>query len=129
MFPDFANLAEKWNEGAEYIAVYPNVLLGVHRDHFFAIVLEPVDLENTIEHIELYYPQDVAASPDHDGLRAANATQWKSVFEEDIVVVEGMQKGRHGALFDGGRFSPAMDGPTHNFHHWVASQIDKSRAA
>lgn len=129
VFPDFAGLGEKWDEGAEYVALYPNVLLGVHRDHFFAIVLQPVDLENTIEHIELYYPQDVAQSPEHDSLRAANAKQWKTVFEEDIIVVEGMQKGRHGTLFDGGRFSPAMDGPTHNFHHWVASQIDMARAA
>jgi hypothetical protein len=53
---------------------------------------------------------------------------WKTVFEEDVFVVEGMQKGRHGALFDGGRFSPVMDGPTHNFHHWVASQIEAGRA-
>lgn len=129
VFPDFASLADKWNEGAEYIAVYPNVLLGVHRDHFFAIVLEPVDLENTIEHIELYYPQNVTSSPDHERLRAANATQWKSVFEEDIIVVEGMQRGRHGTLFDGGRFSPAMDGPTHTFHLWVANQVDRGRTA
>ncbi len=47
---------------------------------------------------------------------------WKEEFEEDIFVVEGMQKGRHGAKFDGGRFSPVMDSPTHLFHHWVASQ-------
>jgi hypothetical protein len=31
-------------------------------------------------------------------------------------------------MFDGGRFSPVMDGPTHNFHHWVASQISQARA-
>ena len=38
-----------------------------------------------------------------------------------------MQKGRQGIFFDGGKFSPAMDGPTHNFHHWVASQVEKGR--
>jgi choline monooxygenase len=31
--------------------------------------------------------------------------------------------------FDGGRFSPAMDGPTHCFHDWVASQVQTHRAA
>ena len=36
-------------------------------------------------------------------------------------VVEGMQKGRSAPGFDGGRFSPAMDGPTHAFHRWVAT--------
>ncbi len=33
VFPDFENLADKWDEGGEYVAVYPNVLLGVQRDH------------------------------------------------------------------------------------------------
>jgi len=33
-----------------------------------------------------------------------------------------MQKGRRGDLFDGGKFSPAMDAPTHCFHDWVASR-------
>ncbi len=128
-FPDFDALSDKWNEGAEYIAVYPNVLLGIHRDHFFSIVLEPVDEGHTVEHIELYYAVDKAATPELDGLRMDNAKLWKSVFEEDIFVVEGMQKGRRGPLFDGGKFSPVMDGPTHNFHHWVASQIDRARGA
>jgi phenylpropionate dioxygenase-like ring-hydroxylating dioxygenase large terminal subunit len=127
-FPDFEGLSAQWDEGAEYVAFYPNVLFGVQRDHSFAIVLEPVDCSNTVEHIELYYAKSVEDTPEHDGLRMANAQLWKTVFEEDIFVVEGMQKGRHGALFDGGRFSPVMDGPTHNFHHWVASQVEKGRA-
>ncbi|MEM1004715.1 MAG: aromatic ring-hydroxylating dioxygenase subunit alpha [Pseudomonadota bacterium] len=127
MFPDFDGLSDKWDEGAEYVALYPNVLLGVQRDHGFAIVLEPVDQQNTVEHIELYYATPVQDTPDLDGLRASNAQLWKTVFEEDVFVVEGMQKGRHGVLFDGGRFSPAMDGPTHNFHHWVATQVEKGR--
>ena len=119
VFPDFANLSDTWTEGGEYITVYPNVLLGVQRDHTFAIVLEPVSHKQTREHIHLYY-----ASPQTDqGLRDKNAAQWKEVFCEDIFVVEGMQKGRHAPSFDGGRFSPAMDGPTHCFHDWVAGKI------
>ncbi|MEL6963549.1 MAG: aromatic ring-hydroxylating dioxygenase subunit alpha [Pseudomonadota bacterium] len=127
IFPDFADLSEQWDAGAEYIALYPNVLLGVHRDHLFSIVLEPIDQENTIEHIELYYAHKAAETPDLEPLRERNAELWKTVFGEDIFVVEGMQRGRHGFLFDGGRFSPAMDGPTHNFHHWVAEQVGQYR--
>lgn len=127
--PDFEGLSDKWDEGAEYVAVYPNVLFGVQRDHSFAIVLEPQDCGNTVEHIELYYSKPEKDTPELDGLRTSNAQLWKTVFEEDVFVVEGMQKGRHGELFDGGRFSPAMDGPTHNFHHWVATQIESGRQA
>ncbi|MCW9042337.1 MAG: aromatic ring-hydroxylating dioxygenase subunit alpha [Pseudopelagicola sp.] len=119
-FPDFAGLSDKWDEGAEYIAVYPNVLLGAQRDHAFAIILEPVAIDQTVEHIHLYY----AAPEIEAGLRARNTQLWKTVFEEDVFVVEGMQRGRHALGFDGGRFSPAMDGPTHCFHDWVASRYE-----
>ena len=128
-FADFEGLSEQWDEGAEYIAVYPNVLIGVQRDHSHAIILEPLDCGNTVEHIELYYAKSEADTPEQSEMRTTNAQMWKTVFEEDVFVVEGMQKGRHGELFDGGRFSPVMDGPTHNFHHWVASNIEKGRAA
>lgn len=127
VMPDFPNLSDKWDVGAEYIAVYPNVLLGVQRDHVFAIILEPVNHAKTVEHIALYYAVDHLETPQLDPLRSSNAQLWQTVFEEDIFVVEGMQKGRHGALFDGGRFSPVMDGPTHNFHHWVATQVITGR--
>lgn len=124
-FPDFDALSEKWDTGGEYIAVYPNVLLGAQRDHCFSIILEPVAQDKTREHIHLFY-----ADPNTDGdLRTKNAAQWKEVFVEDIFVVEGMQKGRAAPQFDGGKFSPAMDGPTHCFHDWVASKLETARSA
>ncbi len=122
-FPDFAGLSEKWNTAAEYIALYPNVLFGVHRDHAYAILLEPVAPDRTIEHVEIYYADPAVAAPGYEDLRGVNARMWHGVFEEDIFVVEGMQRGRQGIYFDGGRFSPAMDGPTHRFHSWVAGRM------
>jgi hypothetical protein len=39
-----------------------------------------------------------------------------------------MQRGRHATYFDGGRFSPVMDSPTHCFHAWVAGRVETHRA-
>ena len=118
-FPDFAGLSAKWNEAGEYIIVAPNVMIGVQRDHMHVIILEPKGPRETVEHIHLLY-----ASPDtSEALRLKNAAQWKVVFLEDVGVVEGMQTGRGAPGFDGGRFSPAMDGPTHHFHQWVARRM------
>ena len=123
VFYDFDGLSSKWNEGAEYIAVYPNVLLGVHRDHIFSIILEPINKEFTREHVAIFYAKKESTGVTFSRLRKQNFSFWKSVLKEDIFVVEGMQKGRHGKFFDGGRFSPIMDGPTHNFHNWVAKEF------
>ena len=124
IFPDFDAIDTHWDTGAEYVALYPNVLLGVHRDHTYTIILQPQSTGRTIEQIHIYYAQ-----PDTDAdLRQRNAKQWQEVFEEDVFVVEGMQRGRQAPGFDGGKFSPAMDGPTHLFHTWAAQRIADHRA-
>ena len=52
-FPNFDGLSAKWDTGAEYVALFPNVLFGVHRDHYFAIILTPDGPEKTIKQIEI----------------------------------------------------------------------------
>ena len=123
VFPDTPGLGDRWQTAAEYIALYPNVLFGVHRDYSFAILLEPVAIDRTAEHVEIYYHAEEALEEDHTALRARNSALWETVFKEDIFVVEGMQRGRHANGFDGGKFSPVMDSPTHMFHRWVATRL------
>lgn len=122
-FPDFDGLPTKWDSGAEYITLFPNVMLGAHRDHVYAILIEPDGATRTRERVAIFYADASALGPDYADLRARNASLWKEVFVEDIFVVEGMQAGRAGDGFDGGRFSPAMDPPTHVFHDWVARRF------
>ena len=122
-FANFPGLSEKWDMGAEYVSFFPNVLFGVHRDHAYAILIESTGPATSVEHIEIYYANDEMCGDGYADMRAKNAAMWKEIFVEDIGVVEGMQKGRQGALFDGGKFSPAMDEPTHCFHDWVARRF------
>jgi choline monooxygenase len=121
--PEFPNLPEKWISGAEYIALFPNLLLGIHRDHFFALRIEPLGPGKSHEHLEIYYVGAVAAGEEFRPLREVNAAVWRRVFLEDVGVVEGMQRGRASPAFQGGVFSPVMDPPTHCFHRWVASSL------
>jgi len=129
VFPDFADLTDEWDTKSEYIALYPNVLLGAHRDHFFSIIIEPISTNKTIEHVSLYYAKNLSKMPELKVLIDSNASFWKAVFKEDIGVVEGMQRGRKGIMFDGGKFSPAMDSATHCFHRWIASHIKNFRSS
>ncbi len=122
-FPDFPGLSDKWDTAGEYLTFLPNVMVGVQRDHMFAIILNPLAIDRTLETVNLFY-----ATPDTpQSLRDKNAEQWRVVFVEDIMAVESMQRGRAAPGFDGGRFSPAMDGPTHLFHDWVAERLEAYR--
>ncbi len=122
-FSDFSNLKDVWDKQAEYVAFFPNVLLGIHRDHSFAMLLMPQGPEVTLERVALFYADENIDRDDRGEMLKENARIWRDVFAEDVGVVEGMQKGRHGMYFDGGKFSPVMDGPTHKFHKWVARQL------
>ena len=122
-FPDFKKFGKTLGENAEYLSIYPNVLMGMHRDHAFTVIITPQGPEKTLESAHLYY-----STPNTDEtLRRKNTAQWKKIFEEDIFVVEGMQQGRHAKFFDGGKFSSVMEGPTHCFHQWVAYNMIKHR--
>ncbi len=122
-FPNFQNLPEIWQTRADYVAFFPNLLLGIHRDHFFAIRLEPIGHDRTIEHVEIYLTDQKALSDEMADLRETLRDMWHEVFLEDIFVVEGMQRGRASPAFEGGVFSPAMDASTHAFHQWIAEQL------
>ena len=122
-FPTFDKLSSKWDTGAEYVALFPNVLLGVHKDHYFSILLTPDGTGRTNEQIELYYTDPAALTDDYAEMRANNARMWSAVFAEDISVVEGMQKGRNAPAYDGGKFSAVMDESTYHFHKWVAREL------
>lgn len=126
-FPVFAGLSTKWDTAAEYCAFFPNVLFGVHKDHCYAILLIPNGQGKTEERVSIYYADKAALAPEYAEMRATNTHLWKGIFIEDIGVVEGMQRGRYAPSYDGGKFSPKMDTPTHHFHKWVAGRMQAAR--
>ena len=123
-FPCFPNWPKDKERIAEYVALFPNVMMGIHKDHYYAYWLEPVDHKYTIEHMEIYYVGDKAAnSKKFKSIRKQNHKLWKGVQSEDVHIIEGMQEGRSSPSYNGGNFSPIMDNPTHHFHKWVATNI------
>ena len=116
-------LPDQWDETAEYIALFPNVLFGIHRDQLFSVCVVPLGAGRTRELFEIYYADPAALDDSHRDLRQANTRQWQTIFEEDRGVVEGMQRGRASPAFQGGVFSPVMDRPTHCFHKWMAGRL------
>ncbi|MHC8510080.1 MAG: aromatic ring-hydroxylating oxygenase subunit alpha [Rhodospirillales bacterium] len=128
-FSRFKNLSEQWDAGAEYLALYPNVLLAAQNDHAYAFVIEAHGRQKTVERVRIFYASEDMTGPAYAAMRDANRKLWDSVFLEDVGVVEGMQRGRASPAFDGGKFAPVMDAPTHWFHRWTAEQLTGKTAA
>ena len=122
--PCFPNWPKNKEHIAEYVALFPNVMLGIHKDHYYAYWLEPINHELTIEHMELYYVGEEAAnSKKFKSLRKQNHKLWKDIQIEDVDIIQRMQIGRNSPVYNGGNFSPIMDNPTHHFHKWVATNL------
>ena len=122
----FPNWPNDLYQNSEYVSLFPNVMLGIHVDHFYAFWLEPLSNKNTREHFEMYYVGDESASSDeYKEIRKKNFAFWQEVMNEDVGVIEGMQKGRSSPAYNGGNFSPVMDTPTLMFHKWVANNLTK----
>ena len=125
-FKCFPNWPTELSEKSEYVSLYPNVMLGIHIDHFYAFWLEPISNNQTKEHFELYYVGDESASSDEfKDIREKNFAFWQEVMNEDVIAIEGMQNGRNSPAYNGGNFSPVMDTPTLMFHKWVATNLTK----
>lgn len=121
--PAFSDLPEHWRHRAEYIAMFPNAIFGIHADHVWTVVLEPLRYDRTLERMNLYYVGERALGEDYDVLRGAVRDEWLKIWAEDQDVVERMQQGRASPAFDGGVFSPVLDGPTHSLHRWVTTHL------
>ena len=123
-FNTFPNWDKNLLKNSEYIALFPNVMIGLHIDHFYIFWLEPLSINKTREHMQMYYVGDESANgKELYELRKENARFWKDVMLEDINAIEGMQEGRGSPVYNGGNFSPVMDQPTHQFHKWVANSL------
>jgi len=121
--PVFANWDQSRVKTAEYLSLYPNVLLGIQADHFFAILLMPESPETTTERLQFLYSSEEALTDAYAERRQSLHEAWNLVFSEDVSVVEGMQRGRASPGFTGGVFSPLMDIPTAHFHGWFGERF------
>ena len=123
-FKTFPNWSSDLSQNSEYVSLFPNVMLGIHIDHFYAFWLEPLENDKNREHFEMYYIGDESATSDeYREIRKKNFLFWQEVMSEDIAAIEGMQKGRASPAYNGGNFSPVMDTPTHMFHKWIANNL------
>ncbi len=122
-FPRFPGLSAETGAGAEYVAIYPNVLLGVQCDHFWYVYLEAKGPGHTQEHLEIYYVGDGAEDQDLASAREETLERWRRIMDEDVMIIERLQQGRHSPGFEGGCFTPLMDAPSHHFSRWVANSM------
>jgi choline monooxygenase len=122
--PTFPNLEANHKETvAEYITVFPNLMLGVHPDYFLVFIANPLSAGKTQERMVFYFVGDEAMTPENEALRHLPIDLWKDTNDEDIDMIERMQVGRKSPRFDGGCFSPELEQTVYRFQQMVAKAV------
>ena len=122
--PKDPSMGEDWQKGkAEFLSIFPNVMIGVHADHIWTVYLLPNAPNETTERMDLNYFGNGATDPRFQELQTNNRERMLEIFEEDRDMVEGMQRGRLSPAFDGGALAPEMDGPAHCFNQIAANSF------
>jgi choline monooxygenase len=121
--PRLPDIPDEWQGRSEYIAIFPNAIVGIHMDHYWSVWLEPVACNRTVERMNLYFVGDQPLADEFDIVRKAVTAEWLQIWSEDQEIVERMQRGRHSPAFQGGVFSPALDAATHQLHRWYARRM------
>ena len=122
-FPELSGLDERARAAAEYPLIFPNLMVGLHRDHLFLINTIPLAPDRTLERFELFFVDDAASDGALAPAREETRERWNSVFLEDVAIVESMQRGRRSPAMDGGRFSAVQDTLVHLFERMVGRRM------
>lgn len=123
--PTFPNLAAHQKQTvAEYITVFPNLMLGVHPDYFLVFTVNPLSPSRTQERMTFYFVGDAAMTPENQALRHLPMDLWQDTNDEDIAMIERMQVGRNSPRFDGGCFSPELEQTVYRFQQVIAKAVE-----
>ena len=124
--PSFPNLEAMGKQTvAEYITVFPNLMLGIHPDYFLVFTVNPLSPSRTLERMVFYFVGDDAMTPDNEALRHLPIDLWKLTNDEDIAMIERLQIGRQSPKFDGGCFSPTLETAVYRFQQQIAQAVNQ----
>ena len=122
--PTFDSLAANGKEQvAEYITVFPNLMLSVHPEYFLVMIANPISSSRTQERFTFYFVGDAAMTPENQALRYLPIDLWQVLNDDDITMIEGMQTGRQSPKFDGGCFSPEFERNVYRFQQKIAEVV------
>ncbi|HWK47700.1 MAG TPA: aromatic ring-hydroxylating dioxygenase subunit alpha [Stellaceae bacterium] len=121
--PTFPGLTAEQLKKAEYVELFPNVMLGCHYNHFYAFILQPVGVDRTIERFEFFFIGDEAMTPELAPARKQMVDLVDLVNGEDIDIVQRLHEGCASPAMAGCVFSPVMEDTTHQFQKMVVGHM------
>ena len=108
----------------EALYVAPNMMITCLPNLFKVIILNPLGPGRTRERLVVFFIGDEAMHEDLSEARATVMKDWSlHINDQDIGIIEEMQKGRASTAFDGGRFMPKQEATSLHFQKMLAKRM------
>jgi choline monooxygenase len=108
---------------ALYYWIFPNVMLNIYLDNTSINIILPIDHEKTLTIFEWYFEQP-GTGEGWDSMQSI--IQFSDqIQQEDIEIVENVQKGLKSNAYNQGRFSAKRENGVHHFQSLVHEFLTK----
>jgi len=121
--PPSAGLAEEDLVSGKFIHVFPSLTISVLPNHVFAMFLDPVAPDRTIERTSLLTHPDTMTKPASSAALDKLHAFWDHVNREDVEIVEKVQEGISIPEYPGGRMCYRFEEPLHRFQNMVIDRM------
>ncbi len=128
----FNGLPNSLHKSAEYLHLFPNLMMGLHADYLFVFTVNPIDVSTTEENIWFFFAPASSTDENHTQAKEQAIKNWDRVNREDIPIVEGMHRVRTSSTFtstafNGGCFSPFHEKTLQAFQQkWAKTMLNKT---
>jgi phenylpropionate dioxygenase-like ring-hydroxylating dioxygenase large terminal subunit len=114
--------------GAIWLTYYPSIMVEWYPHVLTVSTLHPVGPQKTLNMVEFYYPEEIAAF-ERDFVQAQQAAYMETCVEDDEIA-ERMDAGRHALMRRGdneiGPYQSPMEDGMQHFHEWYRARIRSS---
>ncbi len=116
--------------GAIWLTYYPHIMVEWYPHVLTVSTLHPVGPQKTINMVEFYYPEEIAAF-ERDFVEAQQAAYMETCVEDDEIALR-MDAGRHALMTRGdnefGPYQSPMEDGMQHFHEWYRGRIGANAA-
>ncbi len=112
-------------QGAIWLTYYPHIMLEWYPHVLTVSTLHPVSVDKTLNMVEFYYPEEIAAF-EREFVQAQQAAYMETCLEDDEIA-ERMDAGRRALLQRGdnevGPYQSPMEDGMQHFHDWYRREM------
>jgi choline monooxygenase len=108
------------SQSAYFVLLFPNIALWMFPHHLVTLLYRPLNAGLTLEYLDvLVHPSAMQASGFDETIDRITSF-WCFVNEQDVKLVEGVQRGLQSRAYRGGRLCYHFEEPIHRFQNMVA---------